>query len=174
VLLSHPDCLISTIFVRFFFVCNEGRFAAMGCHLTICNLLFAEHTWWPYIVSSQTAHSCFPNSFHRPWSSLYSGGPNIKPWHRVRLSLFNSILVFLRDNTYSKVELVFTKSNMIISLLTKEHFSSCETFMKNDQTLEYFRKWCHIDSTFRRNVVHPFPVQFKKNIIPCIVRKYLF
>jgi hypothetical protein len=172
VLLSHLDCLISTIFIRFFF--NEGRFAVVGCHLMIYNLLFVEHTWWPYIVSSQTAHSCFPNSFHRPSISLYSGGPNIKPWHRGLLSSLNSVLVFLRDNTYSKAELVFTKSNVIISLLTKEHFSSCERFMKNDQTLEYFRKWCHIDSTFRSNVVHPFLVQLKKNVIPFIVRKYLF
>ena len=151
-----------------FFLYNEGRFAAVGCHLMICNILFAEHT------SSQTAHSYFPNSFHRPSSSLCSGDPNIKPWHRGRLSLLNSISVFLRDDTYTKAELVFTKSSMIISLLTKEHFSSREMFMKNYQTLEHFRECHHIDSTFRKNFVHPFPRQSKKNIIPCIVGKYLF
>lgn len=171
-LFSHHNYLTSTVSIRF--LTNESRFAAVGCHLMMCNLLFAEHTWLPYIVSSQMAHSYFPNSFHRPSSSLYSGDPNVKPWYRDRLSLLNVILVSLRDNTYSKAKLVFTKSSMIISLLTKEHYSSRETFMKNYQTLEYFRKWHHIDLTFLRNIVHPFPVQSKKNIIPCTVRKYLF
>jgi hypothetical protein len=92
----------------------------VGCHLMICNLLFAEHTWLHYIVSSQMAHTCFPNSFHRPSSSLYSGGPNIKPWHWGRLSLLHFVLVFLWDNTYSKAEFVFTQSSLIMS---PEHFS---------------------------------------------------
>jgi hypothetical protein len=153
-------------------LCNEGRFAAVVCQLMICHLLVAENTWLPYIVSSQMAQSCFPNIFHRPSSSLYSGGPNVKLWHRGRLSLLNSIFVFLRRNTYSKADFVFTKSSMTVLLLTKEHYSSRETFMKNYQTFEYFRKWHHIDSTFRRNNVHPFPVQSKKNTVPCAVGKY--
>ena len=139
--------------------------SAIFCSLKIRDCLISCHLKRPIL---------FPIFFSPTVSILYSGGPNIKPWHRGRLLLLNSVMVFFRDITYSKTELAFTASCMIISLLTKELLLSRDVYEKLSNAEVFSEMTSYRFDVSEEYTFHPFPGQSMKNIILCIERKYLF